>query len=104
MRKLSDYKDEEALDLLAEIIEPAVEIFGDKDFANAMQSGNSLSAAKICIKNHKQSILQILATLEGVPVEEYHCNFLTLPMRIIEVLNDENLMALFTSQVQEMKP
>lgn len=97
MRKISEYKDEEALDLLADLIEPAVAIVQDKAFTEAYRAGRTATAVKLAIKNHKPQVMEILARLDNVPVAEYHCNFVTLPMRLLEVLNDEALVSVFTS-------
>ena len=102
MRKLSEYKDEEALDLLADILEPAANILADKAVQEAWENGNRLKFAGTVIKKHKKEVIQILATLDGVPVTEFHCNVFTLPARIIEITNDKELLNFFTSQVQEM--
>lgn len=101
MKKLSEYKDEEALDILADLIEPVVRVFSDETIINALRGGNRPAAIKNAIKSHKQDVMEILAILEGVPVAEYHCNVLTLPAKLIELLNDDELMRLFTSQAQE---
>ena len=103
MRKLSEYKDEEALDLLADILEPAIKIFADPDFARAMMADKRMTAIKVAVKSHKHEVMEILAAMDGVPVNEYHCNVLTLPMRLLDIMNDEGLKAVFTSQVQEKK-
>ena len=101
MRKLSDYKDEQALDLLAEVFEPAVTIMSDNEFLTAFDK-NRLQAVKIAIKNHKNEVMQILAAMEGVPVEEYHCSIFVLPIRlgeiIMQIMNNPDLMAFFTQQ------
>lgn len=101
MRKLSDYKDEQALDLLAEVFEPAVTIMSDNEFLTAFDK-NRLQAVKIAIKNHKNEVMQILAAMEGVPVEEYHCSIFVLPIRlgeiIMQIMNNPDLMAFFTPQ------
>lgn len=102
MKKLSEYKDEQALDLLVEIMEPAAAIIGDPAIKEAWATGNRLKVAKAAIKGHKAQVMEILAVMEGVPVEEYHCNIFTLPMRAVEILNDEELLSVFTSQAQEM--
>lgn len=102
MKKLSDFKDEQALDLLADVFEPAVKIVVDEEFIKAVDKGNRLEAVKIAIKNHKSEVMEILAAMEGVPVEEFHCNIFTLPMRLGEVISDimkePELMAFFTQQ------
>lgn len=99
--KLSEYKDEAALDLLVELIDPAADIFSDKEIADIMRkNGKPMEAVKLAIKNHKKSVIQILAILEGVPVEQYHCNIFTLPIALLNVLNDKDLMDFFSLQGQ----
>lgn len=95
--KLSDFKGENALDLLADIIEPAAEILGDKEIAELYNGGWKKAAiVKIAIKKHKKEVIEILAAMDGVPVEEYSCNVLTLPLKLLEILNDKEFMELFT--------
>ena len=97
--KLSEYKDEAALDLLVELIDPAAEIFSDKQIATILKNnGAPMKAVKIAIKNHKQSVIKILAAIEGVDVKDYHCNVFTLPMALLNLLNDTDLMNFFASQ------
>lgn len=101
MKKLSEYKDEQALDLLADVFEPAVTIMSDDEFLTAFDK-NRLQAVKIAIKNHKNEVMQILAAMEGVPFEEYHCSIFVLPIRlgeiIMQIMNNPDLMAFFTQQ------
>ena len=61
---------------------------------------NRLKAIGMAIRNHKESVITILALLDGVPVEEYKFNALTLPLKILQLLNDPELLQLFTSQGQ----
>ena len=99
MKKLSDYRDDDALDLLADIIEPATEIFADAEVKNAFDK-SKLTAVRVAIKRHKPELMQIMARMDGVPVEEYHCNVLTLPARLLQILSDEDLTAFFTDAAQ----
>ena len=102
MKKLSEYRNEEALDLLADIIEPCVIVFGDPDFIQAAKSKDVTGTIKFLLKNHQKSVIQILATLEGVPVDEYECNLATLPVTLLQIVNDSDLMDFFKSQGQEL--
>lgn len=96
MRKLSEIKGQEALDVLAEIIEPAAEIFTDENVKNALKAeNNKAKAAKIILKDHNKAVLTLMATLEGVPVEEYQPTLFALPSLILGVLNDPELNSLF---------
>ena len=105
MKSLNDFQDEQALDLLADIFEPVVNILVDKDFLKAFDSGNRVKAVTIAIKNHKKDVMEILAAMEGVPVEEYHCNVFIVPIRLGEIIGqimrEPELMAFFTPQSEK---
>ena len=97
--KLSEYQGEAALDILAELIEPAGEIMSDKHLGEAFKE-NRFKAIGMAIKNHKKAMIQILATMDGVPVDEYKCNVFSLPVKILELLNDPEMIQLFQYQGQ----
>ena len=97
--KLSEYQGESALDLLADLIEPAGEIMSDKEIGEVFKK-NRFKAIGLAIRNHKKAVMQIMATMDGVPVDEYKCNVLTLPVKVLELLNDQDLIQLFTYQGQ----
>lgn len=97
--KLSEYQGEAALDILADLIEPAGEIMSDKQIGDVFKE-NRFRAIGLAIKNHKKAVMQIMATMDGVPVEEYKCNVFTLPVKILELLNDPDIVQLFTYQGQ----
>ena len=97
--KLSEYQGEAALDVLADLIEPAGEIMSDKEIGEVFKK-NRFRAIGLVIKNHKKDVMQIMATIDGVPVEEYKCNVFTLPVKILELLNDPDIVQLFTYQGQ----
>ena len=99
--KLSEYKGEDAIDVLADILEPAAIIVQDKEIWSLIQNGGRrIDGITYALKRYKKEILQILARLDNVPVEEYKCNVFTLPIKILELLNDEDLVDFFTSQRQ----
>ena len=97
--KLSEYQGEAALDILADLIEPAGEIMSDKQIGDVFKE-NKFKAIGLAIKNHKKAVMQIMATMDGVSVEEYKCNVFSLPVKILELLNDTALVQLFTYQGQ----
>ena len=97
--KLSEYQGEAALDILADLIEPAGEIMADKKIGEVFKD-NRFKAIGMAIKNHKKAVMQILATMDGVSVDEYKCNVFSLPVKILEILNDPALIQLFTYQGQ----
>ena len=93
--KLSEFKDDAALDLIADIIEPATEILADPAIKEAF-GRSKMAAIKVAIKNHKSAIKEIIARLDGKKPEEYHFTALSLPVKLLTLLNDPELQQLFT--------
>lgn len=108
MRMLSDLKGEEALDVLADIIEPMALVFADEEIQKLQKMQKEgkkippIEYIKPALKNHKEEVLTILARIENIPVDEYRdsVNFLTLPLQILSVVNDPIVKSLFHSQSQ----
>ena len=98
--KLSELKNEAALDALAEMIEPAVEIMSDKEFVVQARGNNMVQAVKVAIKKHKKAIIALLAATEGKKPEEYEVSLVTLPVKLLELFNDEEVVNLFQLQGQ----
>lgn len=104
--KLSEYRGEQALDILANILEPAVEIMSDKEVSDALRgkSGkpSKARAIAVAIKKHKSAVISILAATECADPEEYvkTLNVITLPKKALELLNDKDLLDLFRAQSQ----
>lgn len=97
--KLSDYKGEDALDLLADIIEPATSILGDSEFREKMRAKEPpAKLAKYALKKHKSAILEIMARIDGEDPQTYKPGIFELPSKVLDILNDKELMDLFTSQ------
>ena len=70
--KLSEYKGEKALDLLADLFEPATAIMADKEIMNAVRANlPKIKIVKTVIKNHKREVIEILAILDGEDPKEY---------------------------------
>lgn len=101
--KLSEIKGEEALDVLADIIDPITRIMSDKEVARIFETGQSkLKLVKFILKKHKKDAIEIMARLECEEPDEYvnKITVTTLPVKILEILNDKELMAVFSTQSQ----
>lgn len=83
---MRDLSNEEALDLFADLMEPAAEILTDDEVKKAY-SEKPLKGIKLAIKRHKRTWITILALLDGVPESKYQVNVLTLPMKVLELVN-----------------
>lgn len=99
--KISDYRGEEALDVLADILIPTTEILSDEAVRKASKV-SKVAAVSMAIKNHKEQVIEILARLDGESPEEYvnKISLVTLPARAFELITDKELIAFFQSQSQ----
>ena len=97
--KLSEIKGERALDVLADLIDPVAEIFGDKEISAALQSGKApAKAIKLALKNHKRAVLDMMAAIDGEDPATYQPSLFVLPKRLLDLLNDPEVQQLFSSQ------
>ena len=101
MKKLSDFRGEDALEVLADIIEPASEIMTDKELIPLFRSRKTMAkASALVLKRHPKSILRIMARLDEADSETYSPSLIQLPKMLVELFNDPELVDLFTSQGQ----
>lgn len=101
--KLSDFRGEEALDVLADIFEPLAFICADEEIQKLRETPKPMMAyIKPILKNRKKEIIQILARLNNQTEEEYReqLSLVTLPMQIMDFINDPEIQKLFFSQSQ----
>ena len=93
--KLSEIKGDDAIDIVAEMIDPVTEILADEEIVSAYRSGKpDLLLIKMVLKNHKKAIKTILALLNGENPETYEPNILVLPFMIKDLISDEEFMSL----------
>lgn len=98
--KLSEIKGKQAIEVIALIIEPATEIMIDVEFRDLARKRQIPKAASVALKNHPDAVLEILAALDGEDPDTYNPSLLSIPAKLLEALNDPELMALFTQQDQ----
>lgn len=111
--KLLELNAEQGLDAIADIIGPVCEIAMDKRTEKLfkqeqMKKGDTIAmtlakrfkdSLPVLIKDHKESLIEILAVLNQVTVEEYKKtkNIANIINDIFDFINDPELMAFFTS-------
>jgi hypothetical protein len=105
MKKLSEFRDDEAMDVLCEILDPAINLISDKEFRLAVWGSKEKEIApdrkkgiKIAMKDHRSDVVKILAVLNETPVEEFHYNVASLTLMMLELFNDKELIAFFAQQ------
>ena len=82
MKRLSDYENEEAIDLWADLLDPITNILSDPEVAKVARSGaQPLAIAKQIVHDHKKEASEILLRIDPTPV-----NGLNLIVRVLDVI------------------
>lgn len=92
-----DAQNEEALDILADIIEPVSVVFNDAEIVKAFRGGQNLKAVKIILKSYKTQVVEILARLEGVEPKDYKANIIKMTKSLLELVNNPDVLDFFSS-------
>lgn len=100
--KLSEIRGEKALDMTAELIDPIAEIMADAEVKKIYAGQPKLKLVQYIIKKHKKPIIKILAILNEEDPKTFadKIKITTLPAMVIDLLNDEELIQLFSLQGQ----
>lgn len=94
--KISELKDERAIYSLGEMIEPLANVMADKEIVDMFRGKKRLKAISELLKKYPEDVMTILAAADGVDRKDYHCNILSLPNKILEIVNDPDVIQLFT--------
>ena len=105
--KLSEIKGVDAIEVVADIIDPVTSIMADeevKKLAEMKPKPPTLLIAKTILKRQKKAILEILAILHGEDPKTYNPSLIELPILLVNLINEiqsnEELKSLFHSQPQ----
>ena len=103
MKKLSDYKDEEAIELWADLLDPFIEIVGDPKISGMLRAQRPpVLTARAILKEYKTQATQILLRIDPTPL-----NGLNILIRLVELLSeigkDPTIQGFFVSQPKENK-
>jgi len=70
MKRLSDYKNDEALELWGDIIEPMSAIITDEEVRKTFQSGTNITTiVKMMLKKHPKEVSKILLRIDPEPFD-----------------------------------
>ena len=97
--KLSDFKDERGVEVVAKLLVPVCTIAANPANAEAKtKCKNKLEFASAMLQNNPAEVKAMLAILNDVDPEEYHCNGATVMLGLLEMLADTEVMRLFGLQ------
>ena len=84
MKKLTDYKDNEAIDLWADLLDPLSDILTDEKIRKVVQSGKSkMDIVKEILKRHKKQATEILLRIDNTPIDG-----LNIIVRLVDLVTD----------------
>lgn len=98
--KLSEIHGEQALSVMADLIDPLVQIFKDDEVQKAAKGKLYTDFAKSILKRKPKEVIKVMAILDLQNPETYEVNLATLPTKIMEIVNDKELHSLFSSAAQ----
>lgn len=95
MKKISDYKGDDAIELWGDLLGPISNILGDKRIAIIVKSGKpKMAIAQAILKTHKEDVKEIF-----LRIDDSEINGLNILSRLMNVLNefesDEDLKSFF---------
>lgn len=93
MGKILDARGDEALDVLADLLDPVTEIAQDPDISGMMKDGGKATVAQFAaavLRKHKPAVIRIMAVDDGKTVEEESklLSVATIPLRLMGILNN----------------
>ena len=84
MKKLSDYKGEDAILLWADLLEPLTDILTDDGVREVITKGQSkLEIAKVILKNQPKAAADLLLAIDSTPLDG-----LNIVLRLAAVITD----------------
>ena len=100
--RLSDIRGEDALDVLADIMDPVMEILTDPEVKKVYEDKNNKVAdvVRTAIKRHKKAILHVLAVVDGENPATYAPTALEIPVKLMVLFNDPAFRMFFPQQGQ----
>lgn len=100
MKKLSDYKGEEAIELWADLLDPVIEIVGDPEINNMLKARKPmLVTAKEVVKRYKKQTVQMLERIDPTPVNGF--NLLVRLVSVMKEVGDDPTFQSFFESVAE---
>lgn len=99
---MSKKTNEQALDLLVDLIDPVIEVLTDETYLAQIKEGvNALKALGDAIKAHREAVIRALALLEGVPVEEYTLDLGKLALDLVKLAGSPAMKAVLEERKRQ---
>lgn len=98
--RLSEIQGEEAIEVLADIIEPVSTILADEKVTKIARERKYPKAIAVAMRSYKREILDILAALNQEDPKTYKPPLLSIPKQLLDLANEPEIEELFMQQSQ----
>lgn len=99
--RLSDFKDEKAIEVVADLIDPisrmAQVVKAERD-GSKNKNITQAQLVGIALKKCKKEAIEMFAILNDIPKDKYHCNGATILGDVMNMFSDPQLLQLFGLQ------
>ena len=92
--KLSEFKDEKGIEVVAKLLVPICNIAKSKEVAEA-KGKSAIEFASAMLQNNAKDVMTMLAILDDKDPEQYHCSAASVLVDVFNMLNDPELIQLF---------
>lgn len=101
MIDITQYKNGDAIDLLANIMEHAMDIIGDKKFVAKWKSGKPVMYAIVyAMKEHRDALVNLVCAIHGETPDTYQFDAVGLIRDVQEIIDSPLFNEVFSSQNQ----
>lgn len=100
--KLAEYKNEDAINLLADLLDPIGELFTDKAVVAVFKNkeASQIEQIQTMLRSNPKAIIKMFAILDSKPVEEVSYSIPEMIAKLYEIMQDTDLTSFFKSQAQ----
>jgi len=99
--RLSDFKDEKAIEVVAALMGPISNIASNPENKKAQEAGGTVAAfAGKILSNNASDVKDMLAILNDKDPADYHCTAASVLYDTMQMFSDPGLMELFGLQSQ----
>lgn len=95
--KLSEFKDEKAIEVVANLLDPICNIVANPENEKA-KSKNVAAFLGAMLRNNRKDVMDMLAILNDEDPADFHCNAASVLKNVLELASDKELMQLFGAQ------
>jgi len=97
--RLSDFKDEKAIEVVAALMEPIGNIAANPENQKARETGGTRAhLIGVILRNNAKDVMQMLAILDDKDPAEYHCTAVSVFSDTLKLFSDPEIMELFGLQ------